>query len=67
MGCAVELPDVHDVAFILKYSGFVVVYIEVVWGGEDSHDGGESSCLRFAIHAVAEHMRMMSFRQSRNG
>ena len=64
---AVKLPDVHDIAFILKYSSFVVVNIEVVWGGEDSHDRRESSCLRFAIHAVAEHIRMISLWQIRTG
>ncbi len=53
----VELPDVHDVAFVLKHCGLVAVDVEVVGRGEDGHHGGETRCLGFAVHAVSVILR----------
>ena len=50
---AIKLSDVHYVGFVLKHRCFVVVNVEVVGGGEDGHDGGETSCFGLAVHAVA--------------
>ena len=49
----IELSDVHDVALILENRGFVVIYIEVIGGGEDGHNRWEASALRFTIHPVS--------------
>jgi hypothetical protein len=52
MRSAVKLPDIQDVAFVLEDSGFVVVHVEVVWGGKEGHNRGEASCSGFTIHAI---------------
>lgn len=54
MRCAVELSDIHDVAFVFQHRCFVVIYIEVIWGREDGHHGWKSGRLGFAIHAVSK-------------
>ena len=36
---AVELLDVHDIALIFENGCFVIVYVEVVGGRKDGHDG----------------------------
>jgi len=54
--CAVELPDIHNIALILENGCFVIVHIKIVGGGEDGHDRGEACALRFAVHAVTAHM-----------
>lgn len=51
---AVELPDIHDVAFVLEDGSFVVVDIKIVGGGEDGHNGWKPSCFRLSIHAISE-------------
>lgn len=50
---AIKLSYIHDIRLILQDSRFVLVHVEVVWGGEDRHDGGEAGGFRFAVHAVA--------------
>lgn len=50
----VELPDIHDVTFVLKDGSFVVVDIKIVGGGEDGHNGWKPSCFRLSIHAISE-------------
>ena len=50
---AVELSDVHYVAFVLEYSSLVVVYIKIVRRREDRHDRREPRCFGFPIHSVA--------------
>lgn len=50
---AVELPNVHDVVFILQNGGFVVVYIQIVRSAENGHDTGKPCSASLAIHAVA--------------
>lgn len=51
---AVELADIHYVALVFQNSSFVVVYVQVIGRGEDSHDRGETCRLRFAVHPVTE-------------
>lgn len=53
MGCAVELPDVHDIVLVLENSSLVVVDVEVVRRTEDGHDTGETSGPCFPIHSVS--------------
>jgi len=53
MWCAVELPDIHDVAFVFQHCRFVIIYIEVIWGGENGHHGWKTCRLGFAVHAVS--------------
>ena len=53
MRSAVELADVHDIVLILENGGFIVVDVEVVGSAEDSHNGGEASGTRLAVHSVA--------------
>lgn len=53
MRSTVELTNVHDVVFVFEYGRFVVVDVEIVGSGKDCHDGGETSCLGFAVHAVS--------------
>lgn len=50
---AVKLSDVHHIAFVLEYSGLVVVHIKIVRCGENRHDGGKPSRFGFPIHSVA--------------
>ena len=50
---AIELSDVHDIALVLENSGFVVIYVEVIGGGEDSHNRWEAGALRFTVHSVS--------------
>lgn len=50
---AVKLSDIHDVVLILEDCGLVVIDVEVVWSGEDSHDGWESGSAGFSVHAVS--------------
>ena len=52
MWCAVKLSDIHDVVLILEDCRLVVIDIEVVGGGEDSHDGWESGGACLSVHAV---------------
>ena len=49
---AVELTDVHNVAFVFQYGGFVVIDVQVIGRGEDRHDGWESVCFCLAIHTI---------------
>jgi hypothetical protein len=53
MGRTVELPDVHNVAFILQNSRFVIIHVEIIGSGENGHDGGKTGCLGLAIHAIS--------------
>ena len=50
---AIELSDIHDIVLVLEDCGLVVIDIEVVWSGEDSHDGWETGGACLAVHAVA--------------
>ena len=51
--CAVELPYVHDVTFVLQNRSFVIVHVEIVRRGENGHNGGEARAFRLPVHAVA--------------
>ena len=53
MWSTVELPNIHDIVFVLEDSGFVIVNVKVVWSGEDSHDAGEASCSSLAVHSIS--------------
>jgi len=53
MGRAVKLPDVHNVAFVLQDSRFVVVHVEIIGSGENGHDRRKAGRLGLAIHAVS--------------
>jgi hypothetical protein len=52
VGSAVELPDIHDIVFVLQNSGFIVVHVKIIWRGKDGHDCRELGCSSFAIHAI---------------
>lgn len=54
MGGAIELSDIHDVAFVLEHRGFVVVNVEVIRRREDGHHRWEPCRLCFTVHPVAE-------------
>ena len=49
----VELTNVQHVALVLEDSGLVVIHIEVVWRGEEGHDGREASGPGLTVHAVS--------------
>ena len=51
---AIELSDVHDIALVLQDGCFVVVYVEVVRGGEQGHHRREAGRPRLAIHTVPD-------------
>lgn len=53
MRCTIKLPYIHHITFVFQNCGFVVVYVEVVGSGEDSHYGGEAGGFGFAVHAVS--------------
>ena len=57
---AVELPDVHDITFVLEHRSFVVIHVKVVGGREDGHDRGEASRLCFAVHAISSILGLVS-------
>ena len=59
MGCAVELPDVHDVVLVLENGSLIVVHVEVVRRTEDGHDTGETSGSCFPIHSVSSILRFV--------
>lgn len=59
MRSTVELSDIHDVVFVLEHGGLVVVDVEVVWCGEDGHDGRKSGRTRLAVHPVASVLRFV--------
>lgn len=52
MRSAVELADVHDIAFVFQHCRLVVVDVEIIRSGENGHDRGETSALRLAIHPI---------------
>lgn len=60
MRCAIELPDVHDVVFVLEHGCFVVVDVEIVGCRENGHNRREARGLCFAVHAVSGILRFMS-------
>lgn len=50
---AIELADVHDVVFVLQYSGFIVINIKVIGSTEDSHDARKPGGACLSVHSVA--------------
>lgn len=48
-----ELPDIHDIVFVLENSSLVVINIKVVWRTEDGHNTGEPSRPGLPVHSVA--------------
>lgn len=55
--CAVELSNVHDIIFVFQHSGFVVVHIKVIGGGENSHHWRKRGCLALSIHTISIDIR----------
>lgn len=53
MGGAIELPDVHDIAFVLQNSRFIVIHVEIIWSGENGHNGWKTGGFSLAIHAIS--------------
>lgn len=53
MGRAVELPDIHNVAFVLQNGRFIIVYVEIIGSGEYGHYRRKACCLRLSIHAIS--------------
>jgi hypothetical protein len=51
--CAIKLPDVQYVRFVLEDRRFVVVHIEVIWSGEERHDRWETGRASFPVHTVS--------------
>ena len=45
--------SLHDVRLVFQHSGLVGVYVQVVWGGEDGHDGWETCRLGFTVHSIS--------------
>ena len=53
MGRAIELSDVHDVAFVLQNGCFIVIYVEIIRSGENGHNGWKTGGFGLAIHAIS--------------
>jgi len=54
MRCAIELPDVHNIVFVFQDSSFVIIYIQIVGGGENGHDSWKLCCACFPIHTISK-------------
>lgn len=54
-----KLPDVHHVVLVLEHSGFVVIYVQIVWSTEDRHDAGKPSRPCLSIHAIPSILSLM--------
>jgi hypothetical protein len=52
MGCTIKLSDIQNVALILQDSSFIVVYIEIVRGGEEGHHRWKACSPGFPVHSV---------------
>ncbi len=50
---AVELSNVHYVAFIFQNSGFIVIDVKIIGCRKDGHDRRKARCSRLSIHSVA--------------
>ena len=50
--CTVELPDVHDIIFVLEDCSLVVIHVEIVWCGENRHDRREACCSCLLVHSI---------------
>jgi len=44
----------HNIRLVLQHSGLVGVYVQVVWGREDGHDGWETCRLGFTVHSISD-------------
>lgn len=53
MRSAVELPNVHNIIFVLENSRLVIIYIQIVWSRENRHYSWELCRASFAIHAIS--------------
>jgi hypothetical protein len=65
--CAIELTNaihqlclkfnmvslLHDIRLVLQHSGLVGVYVQVIRGREDGHDGWETCRLGFTVHSIS--------------
>jgi hypothetical protein len=50
---AVELSDIHYVAFIFQNGGFIVIDVKVIGCRKDGHDRRKARCSRLSIHSIA--------------
>lgn len=53
MGCAVKLPNIHDVVLILENRSLVVVNIEIIRRAENGHHAWKTRGSSFPIHSIA--------------
>jgi len=63
MGSAIELSNVKDVTLVLEDGCLVVVTIEVVRAGEESHDRWETCRPRLPVHPIAKITRRVNIRE----
>lgn len=56
----VELSNVEG-AFVLNDSSLVVIDVEIVWRGEDSHEAWEVRLGRLTVHAVSASLSARMF------
>ena len=49
---AVKLPDVHNIVFVLKDGGLIIVNIEVIGGRKDGDERGETGVIRLLVHSI---------------
>src|SRR4051794_18335597 len=57
---AVKLSDIHDIVLVLQDRGLVVVDVEVVRCGEDSHHTGKSRSPSLSVHSISSILGFVS-------
>ena len=53
MRSAIELSNIHDIAFVFEHGCFVIVDIEIIRRRENSHNRREAGGLGFPVHPIS--------------
>lgn len=53
MRSAVELPNVHDIIFVLEDSRLVIIHIQIIGSRENRHNSWKLCRASFPIHAIS--------------